>query len=957
MQSMAVQQELVEQLFEAALALEPSARTAYLKQACGEDHALRQEVEDLLIEDALAGSLLEHPPVESIVRSPVNPASGAHTTGSIGDPRAPILAGSLSPGQLLIGRFVILRFIAKGGMGEVYEAEDRLLQCARIALKTILPEIAGQPAFRQRFEREVLLAREVGHPNLCPVHDIFHSEQPDLLFMTMKLLPGETLSARLRATPVLPSGEAMAILQQMAAGLHAIHNAGIIHRDIKPNNIMLEGSGPEVRLSITDFGLARADQPEHSLFGKGVVAGTPGYMAPELLAGAEPSRASDLFAFGVVLHQIFTGHKPTHAPGNAGVVVSPRLQTCGLPSFCVQLVTGCLAQDPERRCQAFARALPQLHIHYGTQPLWTRRRFAIAAVSLVGATAGTTWWKWNDIEDLRSPLPTKRFVALLNWPKTADLHVTPMLTSVLSAIKSELTHFETLDRDLFVVSPEDANLDVAAMTHLKEICDPLGANLVLAASGTPEGGHFRLLLRLLDPVSGRTLREKRLSCPVAEITTLPARAVRAAAEALNLVRYLRGEASEEGKTQSPEAFTAFQIAETLIRQGSVDAAIAQYKQATELDARYALAYAKLAQAYARTYSTHRSQAALDLAQANSETALALAPTLVESQLARAAVLQYTGNEQGALHAIAAALAIDPSNPKTLIWQAQIYNRLNRWEEAEKSFRRILQEHPNYWLAYNEFGYSLELQGRYREALKCFRAASFAAPGNSLAMSNLGNEHLQVGEFVEGTEILKKSLAMDPASDEAAVMISLGLRYQGKPEEALPFARKAVAMNTDLDTNWLELGDCCLALGNHQAEARSAYARAAKEAEQHLAMDAADGPAWMLLALYKVKSGSPQQGLSLIHRAESLAALDVTSQLYKGRTLEVLGKREAALACFAACFRKGATDIQVSAFPDMYLLRRDARYRELANGKIVASVGERFQSAAHVASGAAQDSAG
>ena len=170
---MAVQQEFVEQLFEAALALEPSARTAFLTQACGEDHALKSAVADLLVQDAQAGSMLEHPPLESMVRSPFSPAYGEESTGSIGDQLSPILAGSLKPGQLLIGRFVILRYIARGGMGEVYEAEDRLLQCARIALKTILPEIAGEPAFRQRFEREVLLAREVGHPNLCPVHDIF----------------------------------------------------------------------------------------------------------------------------------------------------------------------------------------------------------------------------------------------------------------------------------------------------------------------------------------------------------------------------------------------------------------------------------------------------------------------------------------------------------------------------------------------------------------------------------------------------------------------------------------------------------------------------------------------------------------------------------------------------------------------------------------------------------------
>ena len=186
-------------------------------------------------------------------------------------------------------------------------------------------------------------------------------------------------------------------------------------------------------------------------------------MAPELYLGRPPSQASDLFAFGVVLHEVFTGQKPAVAPDGSSLIVSPRLNTSGVPSFCVQLIVGCLDPDPQRRCQAFERALGSLHINYRTRELWTRRRFAGAAVAAIGALAGAAWWKWDDVEDLLRPLPSKRFVALLNWPETSDIHVTPMLTSVLSAIKSELTRFETLDRDLFVISPEDVSLNAAGV--------------------------------------------------------------------------------------------------------------------------------------------------------------------------------------------------------------------------------------------------------------------------------------------------------------------------------------------------------------------------------------------------------------------------------------------------------------------------------------------------------------
>ena len=590
---MATQTELVEQLFEVALALEPGERDAFLKQGCGHDQELRQTVEALLVEDANAGSLLEHPPFALLTQAVLSPGT---LTANEALPPSP---GRFEPGQVLLNRFVIIRFIAKGGMGEVYEAEDTFLQGVHVALKAILPQIADDPALQQRFEREVLLAREVSHQNLCPIYDIFHAEQPpaNFLFLTMKLLPGETLSARLRRDKSISVPEGLAILKQMATGLAALHAAGIIHRDIKPNNILLDGAGPQVRLWITDFGLARANEADASLSGKGLVAGTPDYMAPELYLGRPPSQASDLFALGVVLHQIFTGQRPVPAADSSSMVVSPRLNTSGVPSFCAQFIAGSLDRDPARRCQAFERILDLLHIHYRPNQLWTRRRFAGAAVAAIATTAAAAWWKWDDVEDLLRPLPSKRFVALLNWPKTADTHVTPMLTSVLSAIKSELMHCETLDRDLFVISPEDVDPGIANAADLKQVCDPLGANLVLAASGSPGAKDFRLSLRLLDPSSGQSLREKKLTCATNQITSLPGKAVLAAASLLDLDSYLNHDEQTEPETHSTAAFTAFQSAETLMKQpndAGLDAAIEQYKEAIELDPRYAIAHARLA---------------------------------------------------------------------------------------------------------------------------------------------------------------------------------------------------------------------------------------------------------------------------------------------------------------------------------------------------------------------------
>ena len=216
--------------------------------------------------------------------------------------------------------------------------------------------------------------------------------------------------------------------------------------------------------------------------------------------------------------------------------------------------------------------------------------------------------------------------------------------------------------------------------------------------------------------------------------------MQAAASLLDLVPYLKRGEGELPGTQSAAAFTAFQAAETLRVQpndNGLDAAIEQYKKATDLDPHYAMAHANLAIAYSRLYAIRRIPEALDLAYRNCQTALSLEPGLADGHRARALIFEQTGNEQGALNEIDRALSLDPSNRYTLVWQAQIYTRLSRWDDAEKTFRRALKEHPNFWLAYNELAFGLHGQAKYREAIQAFRAASLAAPKNFMALGNLG----------------------------------------------------------------------------------------------------------------------------------------------------------------------------------------------------------------------------
>jgi serine/threonine protein kinase len=225
----------------------------------------------------------------------------------------------IAEGPIVAGRWRITRFIAVGGMGEVYEAEDVALG-ERVALKTVRRDAAYDSVAVERFKREVLLARKVSHPNVCRIFEF--GVEREIVFLTMELLAGETLATRLRERGPMPLVEARAIAVQLCAALEAAHAAGVVHRDLKANNVMLVGE----RAVVTDFGLARAFSGEASddtsLTGRGMLVGTPAYMAPEQIDGGPIGPATDIYALGVLLFELVSGRRPFE--GGSGMEVAMR---------------------------------------------------------------------------------------------------------------------------------------------------------------------------------------------------------------------------------------------------------------------------------------------------------------------------------------------------------------------------------------------------------------------------------------------------------------------------------------------------------------------------------------------------------------------------------------------------------------------------------------------------------
>lgn len=546
----------------------------------------------------------------------------------------------------------------------------------------------------------------------------------------------------------------------------------------------------------------------------------------------------------------------------------------------------------------------------------------------VCALAGGITWKRDQLSDLFHPLPLKRFVALLGWPPSPDAHIRPVLVNLIDSISSELARAEAYDHNLFLIPHFSA--DVSTPGQLNEVRESLGANLVLAASGLRSPKDVLVSLEVLEPPEFRPLRTKHIRVNEGENLSLGQRAVRAAAELLDIRHYEPSDKRTAAGTSSPEAYAAFQEAEALRKQPNdtgLEPAIEKYKEAIELDRHYALATAELAVAYCRLSVVKHDPAAIALARANAETALAMDPDLVPARMALAGVYVLVGDESTALREMKRALAADPANAQTHIWIGRSYAELNRWQDADDSFRRALQLRPNYWLAHNEFGLLLYKQGKYLPALLEFRTAALASPKDVLTQNNVGSMYLVLGHIPEAIEKFKLSLSLQKTAFGCYLM-SAALRCQHSAASAISFAREATTLDPGDSSGWLELGDCEALIHGHEDQARKAYAAAARVQREALEANEMDGPGWIFLALCEAKTGSSQDARIHLSRGDSLPSDDMDTQLCKARLFETLGQREAALNTLAACLRRGATTIQVDLMPEMKQLQADPRYREI-----------------------------
>jgi tetratricopeptide (TPR) repeat protein/TolB-like protein/tRNA A-37 threonylcarbamoyl transferase component Bud32 len=557
--------EAVKALFEAALDQDSARRSSFLEERCP-DASVRAEVERLLAEHDQAGAFLSTPVLGNFPLETQPPTQG------------------LAEGELLAGRFRIIRFIAGGGMGEVYEAEDQELR-EPVAVKTIRPEILAQPNALARFKREVHLARKVTHPNVCRIFDLFHhrpeggSVQEETVFISMELLNGKTLEARLKEAGRMSAGEALPLLRQMASALAAAHAVGIVHRDFKPGNVVLvRTAGREnVRPVVTDFGLALqsliSDEGVSLSSGQGLL-GTPAYMSPEQIEGRPTTTASDIYAFGLVIYEMVTGARPfqgdTPISGAlkrlSEAPIPPRKLQPGLSPAWESAILRCLERDPTKRFSSAEEVARAISSEYPgvTSGIASRKGVnrqmaaALAAVLLIAAIGigyGVHRWRAR-VQPTVPAFMARRSVAVLGFKNLSGKSDAGWLSTALSELlTTELAAGEQLrtvpgenvarmKADLSL--PDTDSLGQATLSKIHKI---IGSDLVVLGSYLEMGDQLRVDLRVQDATAGETIAtvsdtgtetnlfdlvsktgaELRHDLGIGEVTTADAGAVRASA--------------------------------------------------------------------------------------------------------------------------------------------------------------------------------------------------------------------------------------------------------------------------------------------------------------------------------------------------------------------------------------------------------------------------------------------
>lgn len=927
----------IEPLYRAALQTPPAERSGYIAVACGSDPELRRELLRLFESGSGDTSLDAH-----------SPGSG---TGEI----IPRSTGTLTPGQLILGRFRIVSLLGSGGMGDVYEAND--LELGRIALKTIRGHIAGNPEMLSRFKKEVQLARKVSGPHVCRIHELFvinrgaaadgsstpspvDGEVPETVFLTMEFLEGLTLSDRISQSGSMAPAEAQRIALAICAGLEVIHTAGIVHRDLKSRNIMVAMRNGVETPVLMDFGLALevvgpGTQIATTMTGPGAFVGTPDYMAPEQFQGRHVTPATDIYALGIILYEMVTGRQPFSAPTpfeNAVLrgrpFVPPSSIKRQLPRRWDEVIRKCLQFDPALRYQSASAVADALRggkrvvVSFPHKGRWAV--YGLLAL-LVVMSAGVLVPAVRQRMDGIIFSSREKHIAVLPIDFVGgDAQTEALGNGLMDSLSGELSNLNAGKQTLWVVP--------ASEVRRQKVTDPAGALRIFGATIAVKGMVERhdqsvhLALTIIDTKNMRQIGFTSLDSPTGDLEGIQNEAVERLGRLMNVSSSSPNrEVSGPGNPVAYEDYlTGLGYMERYDKPGNLDLAIASLNKSVATDDHFALAMAKIADAYRMKYQLDQNPKWLQQGQGYADRAAKIDASAPAVFVSLAKIHEATGKHDLAVQEFERALALDPRNADALGGLALAYEHAGRLAEAETIYKQAIDLQPDYWDGYERLGNFYDEHNNHQGAIEEYKKAIALTPDNGQVYVNLGGAYVNLGDatmYPEAERAFKKSIDIAPTSPGYA---NLGYLYtlEHRYKEAVAADERALAISDHDYVVWEDLIGAYEWL-HEDKKAAMARGRILPLVEEAAKVNPMDAEAQAELASLYAHNKLAAKAESHIQTALALAPQNSTVLSTVADAYHLLGDHERAVKYLNLALEKGYTQSQLLGDPNLKSLSTDS----------------------------------
>lgn len=880
------------------------------------------------------------------------PVAGGGTAAATG------AAGSsavLEPGQDLGPRYRIQRLLGAGGMGRVYLAYDRELD-RRVALKMILPSLAADAEIMRRFKQELLLASRISQKNILRIHDL--GEAAGVKFISMAYIEGEDLHRRLQREPTLPPEEVVRLGTQILAALAAAHEQGVVHRDLKPQNLLLDQQGT---VYVTDFGLAKSAAATQALLTQaGAVLGTPRYMSPEQVEGRPVDARSDLYSFGLILYEMATGAAPFAGATALELMYQrvnteprdPSLANPALPPALRRVILRCLAKRPEDRYPtaqavlaeltgAGASRTPGAALTWAATPSpWRRFRawHAALAVAILLAAGLAGWRLWGRhaaapgaspaararTPGMIPPLSRGKFIAILPFAQTAGGH-----SYLAQGIADSLSARLFAAPGVHLISRAD--IRGAGHRPWPAIARAVGANLVVHGDLEQAQGQIRVIVAVDNARTGARIWAQQYSGAAADLFTLEDDIYGGLAAALALQpAHTAAAQAVAHPTENLAAYNLYLRARQILRQGQTSAEVRQaiqlYTQAAGQDPNFALAYAGLADADLIAYRQSNQNLAAAQAVAAAETAARLGPNQPQALFALGNVWRATGKTAEAIQEIRRALRLAPDSDDGFRTLGAAYLAAGQAGPALAAYRHAVRINEYFWMNHLMLGNAEFQLGHYAQALTEYRRVNQLAPDNALGYLNAGAALLGQGQYAASIAPLERALQLH-ASSSAYSNLGFARFYLHQYAAAVPLFAKAVALRPRSAELLGNLADAYRWTGQ-KALAHATYQKAIARVYQHLQVNPRDADALGSLALYDAKDGHPRLAAAQIRHARAMDASDLDLVYIQAVVDTICGHPRAALAALRQALRRGYSAIEARQDPELTPLHKLAGFQEL-----------------------------